>query len=56
MKKFINWGFVGLGNASLNLAKEFEKLDNSNKKFKYTILSKQIIYIHITVKLNIFKN
>ena len=30
MKKFINWGFVGLGNASLNLAKEFEKLDNSN--------------------------
>ena len=30
MKKFINWGFVGLGNASLNLANEFEKLDNSN--------------------------
>ena len=30
MKKIINWGFVGLGNASLNLAKEFEKLDNSN--------------------------
>jgi len=30
MKKFINWGFIGLGNASFNLAKEFEKLDNSN--------------------------
>ena len=30
MNKFINWGFVGLGNASLNLAKEFEKLGNSN--------------------------
>ena len=30
MKKFINWGFVGLGNASLNLAREFKKIDNSN--------------------------
>ena len=30
MKKFINWGFVGLGNASSNLAKEFKKLNNSN--------------------------
>jgi len=30
MKKIINWGFIGLGNASLNLAKEFENLDNSN--------------------------
>jgi len=30
MKKIINWGFIGLGNASLNLAKEFGKLVNSN--------------------------
>lgn len=29
MKKIINWGFIGLGNASLNLAKEFKKIDNA---------------------------
>ena len=30
MKKIINWGFIGLGNASYNLAKEFKNIDNSN--------------------------
>ena len=30
MNKFINWGLIGLGNASLNLTKEFEKINNSN--------------------------
>ena len=30
MKKIINWGFIGLGNASLNLAKEFKNINNSN--------------------------
>ena len=29
MNKFINWGLIGLGNASLNLAKEFRKIRNS---------------------------
>ncbi len=29
MKRIINWGLIGLGNASLNLAKEFNNLDNS---------------------------
>ncbi len=29
MKKIINWGFIGLGNASLNLAKEFKRIYNS---------------------------
>ena len=29
MTKFINWGFIGLGNASLNLAKEFKKISNA---------------------------
>ncbi len=29
MKRVINWGLVGLGNASLNLAREFDKLNNS---------------------------
>ena len=32
MKKIINWGFIGLGNASYNLAKEFKNIDNSNLK------------------------
>tara|TARA_B100001057_G_scaffold258990_1_gene259175 strand:- start:483 stop:1508 length:1026 start_codon:yes stop_codon:yes gene_type:complete len=30
MKKIINWGIIGLGRASLNLAKEFKNIDNSN--------------------------
>ena len=30
MKKIINWGIIGLGKASLNLAKEFKNIDNSN--------------------------
>jgi predicted dehydrogenase len=30
MKKFINWGIIGLGNAANNLAKQFVKIDNSN--------------------------
>lgn len=30
MKKIINWGLIGLGNASLNLAKEFKNINNSN--------------------------
>ena len=29
MTKIINWGFIGLGNASLNLAKEFKKISNA---------------------------
>ena len=29
MNKIIKWGLVGLGNASLNVAKEFNKIDNS---------------------------
>jgi len=29
MKKIINWGLIGLGNASLNIAKEFKNIDNS---------------------------
>ncbi len=29
MKRIINWGLVGLGNASLNLSKEFKKINNS---------------------------
>ena len=29
MTKIINWGFIGLGNASLNLAKEFKKIGNA---------------------------
>ena len=29
MNKIIKWGLIGLGNASLNLAKEFNKIDNS---------------------------
>ena len=29
MKKIINWGLIGLGNASLNLAKEFKNINNS---------------------------
>ena len=29
MTKIINWGFIGLGNASLNLAKEFKKIRNA---------------------------
>ena len=32
MKKIINWGLIGLGNASFNLAKEFGNIDNSNLK------------------------
>ena len=30
MKKIINWGIIGLGRASLNLAREFKNIDNSN--------------------------
>ena len=29
MNRIINWGLIGLGNASLNLAKEFNKINNS---------------------------
>ena len=29
MNKIIKWGLVGLGNASFNIAKEFNKIDNS---------------------------
>ena len=29
MEKIINWGIIGLGNAALNLAKEFDKIGNS---------------------------
>jgi len=29
MNKIIKWGLIGLGNASLNIAKEFNKIDNS---------------------------
>ena len=29
MKKIINWGLIGLGNASLNLANEFKNINNS---------------------------
>tara|TARA_B100000902_G_scaffold155340_1_gene151773 strand:- start:125 stop:1153 length:1029 start_codon:yes stop_codon:yes gene_type:complete len=29
MNKIIKWGLIGLGNASLNLANEFNKIDNS---------------------------
>ena len=66
MKRIIKWGLIGLGNASLNLAKEFGKLDNSKltsvasltkkkreffqKKFK---LKKKNVYSDYT---NIFKN
>jgi len=30
MKKFINWGIIGLGGAADNLAKQFTNIDNSN--------------------------
>ena len=29
MERIINWGIIGLGNAALNLAKEFDKIENS---------------------------
>ena len=29
MKRIIKWGLIRLGNASLNLAEEFDKIDNS---------------------------
>jgi len=30
MKKIIKWGFIGLGNASLNLANEFKNVENAS--------------------------
>ncbi len=30
MKKIIKWGFIGLGNASLNLANEFKNIENAS--------------------------
>ena len=33
MNKIIKWGLIGLGNASLNLAKEFNKIDNNPNFF-----------------------
>ena len=32
MNKFINWGLIGLGNASLNLAKEFRNISEEDRE------------------------
>ena len=59
MKKIINWGFIGLGNASYNLAKEFENIDNSNLKAVASLQEKKRTLFKDQFKLeekNIFSN
>ena len=59
MKKIINWGFIGLGNASYNLAKEFVNIDNSNLKAVASLQEKKRELFKDQFKLkekNVFSN
>ena len=59
MKKIINWGFIGLGNASYNLAKEFKNIDNSNLKAVASLQEKKRALFKDKFELeekNIFSN
>jgi hypothetical protein len=55
MKKFINWGIIGLGGAANNLAKQFVKIDNSNLLAVASLSKDKRDYYHKTYNLN-FKN